>query len=212
MGSKALAKVVGEEIVPIILAGGRSSRMGIPKPLCRFGRKRLLELVIATCRKASCASPIVVLGFGHKKILREVDLSRVKVLLNKTPQLGQISSVKLGLRFLDLSKKGFLIYPVDHPLVRAEDIRLLIKEFKRHRLGKKIFLPVCKGKKGHPVLFDISLRKEIIALKDDKSLRDILHKDPSRITLVKVNNPWISMNMNTLEDYKVSLKIYLSFR
>jgi CTP:molybdopterin cytidylyltransferase MocA len=198
-----------EKVIPIILAAGRSRRMGFPKATCNFYGKTALEIALEVCRDSGCGRPIVILGFESKKIIQNVNLKNVKIFTNKNYKAGQVSSLKLGLLSLEDKNLGFIAYPVDFPLVTVEDIKLLIRAFKNHKTtSKKIFIPVYNKKKGHPVLFDITIKEEIMALGNDEPLHKVVRKVPSRIVLVKVNNPYITLNMNSPKEYTFCLKQY----
>ncbi|HTF56203.1 MAG TPA: nucleotidyltransferase family protein [Planctomycetota bacterium] len=187
-------------IVPIVLAAGESVRMGRPKPLCLFGNKPALDLVLDACRGAKLA-PIVVLGHAADQVRAKADLRGAKVILNPDFAKGQTSSLQAGVKALPKDAEGFLLFPADHPLITADEITPLIAEHKRRRKEKQIFIPSYNLKRGHPVLFDGALRQEILSLPPDAPARTVVNRHPDRIAYVEMNTSAILLDMDTPEDY-----------
>ncbi len=194
-------------ITPVILAAGNSSRMGSPKALCDFEGTTCLELVLAATRGVD--QPIVVLGAAQEAIQSRVDLSDVVVVVNDDVDSGQTASLKMGLKHLPSSTEGFLLYPVDTPLVTVDDIDVLVSAFRRERdPSKEIFIPSYGLRRGHPVLFRRSLAEEFISLRSDAPARSVLNVRPQRIRHVDFQDPYVLMDMDTPEDYDRCLGLY----
>lgn len=189
--------------VPIILAAGESKRMGIPKPLLDFDGISCLELVIGTCLRSRAGKPIVVLGFEADRIQKRCNLSKVTVVENKYYQLGQSSSLVAGLNVLPAEAKGFLLFPVDHPLVRSQDINRLLEAFPAQ--DKRIIIPTHDGHRGHPVLFDRGLIPEF---KSDEPAHTVVRRRPERVMELPVDHSGVIMSMNTPEDYQKCKEAY----
>lgn len=187
-------------IVAIVLAAGESSRMGRPKPLCHFSGRPALELVIEACRRADIPC-IVVLGHAATEVQAGADLRGVQVVVNADYAKGQTSSLQAGLRALPADAEGFLLLPADHPLITREEITPLVAEYRRRHAERQIFIPSYNLKRGHPVLFDASLRDEFLRLPPDTPARTVVDFNPGRIAYVEIPSPAILMDMDTPEDY-----------
>ena len=77
----------------IILAAGRSQRMGKPKALLRFEDKTFLEQIISVLKLSDADRITVVLGEESETIKKSIDLSRTNIVINKDYQKGQLSSL-----------------------------------------------------------------------------------------------------------------------
>ena len=121
---------MNKKVDGIVLAAGRSSRMGRPKALLPLGSQgqTFLTRIVETFRKAGMEEILVVTAAGSE--LTSVLLSDkfpFRLILNESPELGQLSSFQVGLQSLDLSKvSGTLMTPVDVPLVSVETVKCLI--------------------------------------------------------------------------------------
>jgi CTP:molybdopterin cytidylyltransferase MocA len=113
-------------VAAVILAAGAGSRFGGSKLLARLEGRPILAHVVDTARAAGL-DPIVVVGPPTGE-MDELDLGPVRRVTNETPQEGLSSSVRLGLRELELepSVTAALILPGDQPRVRPETIAELL--------------------------------------------------------------------------------------
>jgi molybdenum cofactor cytidylyltransferase len=188
------------EIAAIVLAAGESSRMGRPKPLCAFGDRPALELVLDACGRAGLIR-VVVLGHAADQIRAGVTFGGSIVVDNPEYDKGQTSSLQAGLRALPDGVTAFVLFPADHPLITADEINPLILEYRRRKHERQIFVPSYNLKRGHPVLFDASLREELLKLPPDTPARRVIDLHPGRIAYVEIPTAAILMDMDTPEDY-----------
>lgn len=189
-------------IHPIVLAAGRSERMGQPKLLMEFDGKKCITLVVESCIQAALGAPIVVLGHFREQIEALLPGVGVTRLFNPDYNLGQTTSLKAGVRALPESATAFIIYPADMPLVTGNDLRALANAFvNRTEPARTIFAPSYRDRGGHPVLVDIRLKQEFLDLDDVASIADVIRKDRSRRAFVPVNHRGILLDMDTRRDY-----------
>jgi molybdenum cofactor cytidylyltransferase len=196
-------------IIPIILAAGASSRMGRLKALCDFDGRTCLELALDACREGRLAAPIVVLGFQAETIQRLVRLGDATVVMNESAERGQTSSLKAGLSLLPDGAEAFLLYPVDFPLVSAAELGLLVTAWRARSSGQRIFIPSHDRRRGHPVLFDATLRDAFMQLTDEAPARAVVDAYRDRISYVECATPYVLIDMDTPDDYARCL---LAFR
>jgi molybdenum cofactor cytidylyltransferase len=113
-------------VAAVILAAGAGSRFGGGKLLARLEGRPILAHVVDTARVAGL-DPIVVVGSPTGE-LDKLDLGTVRRVTNETPQEGLSSSVRLGLRELELepSVTAAVILPGDQPRVRPQTIAALL--------------------------------------------------------------------------------------
>ncbi|MCP4151425.1 MAG: nucleotidyltransferase family protein [bacterium] len=208
----------------IILAGGYSSRAGTFKMALPFGEKSLLEMTITPM--ATICSRIIIVG-GHKfeelnKILEKPEKAypvkpgvacpakpekippQVAIVFNANYPKGMFSSVQEGARFIKAA--SFFLIPGDYPLVSEATYQTLRKALTTSD-EYDVFIPVHKGRKGHPVLLRGHLAAEIIKEPVDSTLRNIINRN--RVSLVEVNDKGILRDIDTIEEYEKVKGAYL---
>ena len=195
-------------ITQILLAAGLSVRMKSSKPLLDFGGMPLLSLLLEQCRQSLADSVVVVLGHEKERVLEQVDFSGVQVVENPNYKSGQTGSFQRALEALAPETEAFLNLPVDHPLVTHREIDALIEAYRDRKDLSKIFIPTFEGQEGRPVLFEISLRQEFLALGPDQPVNGIIEKFRDSVSHVPVDNPYIVKDMDTPEDYRECLEIF----
>ncbi len=195
-------------ITQILLAAGLSLRMKTSKPLLDFGGVPLLSLLLEECRQSRVDNVVVVLGHEKEKILEQVDFSGAQVVVNSDYRKGQTSSFQCALEAMDPATVAFLNLPVDHPLVTHREIDALVKAFRSRKAQSKMFIPTFEDQEGRPVLFDISLRREILALKPGEPVDGIIQKFRNSVSHVPVDNPFTMKDMDTPGDYRECLEIF----
>jgi molybdenum cofactor cytidylyltransferase len=195
-------------ITQILLAAGLSVRMKSSKPLLNFGGVPLLSRLLEECRQSLADSVVVVLGHEKERILEQVDFSGVQVVENPDYESGQTSSLQRAPGAMGPETEAFLNLPVDHPLVTHREIDSLIQAYRDRNGSSKIFIPTFEGQEGRPVLFEISLKEEFLALGPDQPSNGIIEKFRDSVAHVPVDNPYILKDMDTPEDYRECLEIF----
>ena len=133
-------------ITAVVLAAGKSERMGRPKMLLPFGRKTLIETVLAGVRRSRVDDVVVVLGAHREAVEPVVSKFAVRAVFNEDFEAGMLSSVLRGLREVPAAARAFLVVLGDQPFPPATVIDRLIAA--RERTGKGIVLPVSSADGG----------------------------------------------------------------
>jgi len=196
-------------ITQILLAAGLSVRMKSSKRLLDFGGMPLLSRLLQECRQSLVDAVVVVLGHEKERILEQIDFSSAQVVENPNYKAGQTSSFQSALEAMNTGTEAFLNLPVDYPLVTRKEIDALIQAYRNRQDSSKIFIPTFEGQEGRPVLFEISLRQEVLALDPDEPVNGIIEKFRNCVARVPVTNPYIMKDMDTPEDYRECLEIFL---
>ncbi len=184
-------------VVGIVLAAGRSSRMGRPKAELTLGGSSFLDRCIGALLGGGCRSVVVVLGAGGEP---DVPRENVRYARNPDPTSQPIDSIRIGLEALPAGSEAVAVLPVDTPAVRPDTVRDLIDAF-RSAPGPSapVVRPVYDGTAGHPTLFPRALFPEL-------SRRDLPRGAESVVEAharldVAVTDRGVVTNVNTPEEY-----------
>jgi CTP:molybdopterin cytidylyltransferase MocA len=186
------------DIAAILLAAGRSRRMGAFKALLPFGDKTVIENCIDNLQLADVAPILVVLGHRALDVRNHLENSDVSFALNPDPESEMGESIKLGIQKIPTTTKATFIALVDHPAVPPEVMTDLIKAWQR---GARLVVPDFAGRGGHPVLVDLSFREELLALDPARGLRALFDAHRSEVLRLAVPSPFVARDMDTWEDY-----------
>ena len=192
-----------EKIFPIILAAGPSHRLPFPKPLAMFGGKTALAIAMENCTRLEL--PVVVLGCDGKRVRRAVP-HKAKVVWNRGWQLGQITSLRRALKQIP-ADATFLIYPIDHPLLKRKTIQQLVRAFRTRKESQEIAIPRHGSLYGHPAIVSGKLRREFFK---SKTARDVIYRLPSRVRAIEVQTRAIFTDFDTPESYRLCLRKFKS--
>jgi len=188
------------DITGIILAAGKSSRMGKIKQLLPFRGNSILGHVINNCLKSSLRQIIVVLGYRARQIQQAVNFHGVKVVVNKDCCQGLSSSLRVGLSYISDSCDGVLFVLGDQPLVDESVIDALIKGF--YESHAPIIVPYYRGRRGNPVFIGRSLFHQLeMNLKADMGARPLLKKFNKQIKEINIMKASVNFDVDTIDDY-----------
>jgi molybdenum cofactor cytidylyltransferase len=142
---------------------------------------------------AVCERVIVVAGFAPEKILRLVN-SRpgVEVTVNENFADGMLTSIQAGIRLVRAGR--FFLQPGDMPVVKPLVYQKLLA------VKAKIAVPLCQGRRGHPVLLDGSLISELLAEPLHSSLGRFIARQG--FATVEVGDPGILADLDDVNDMK----------
>jgi molybdenum cofactor cytidylyltransferase len=194
-------------IAAVILAAGRSRRMGRPKMSLPWKDGTTLIAHMVSIFQDADAEPIVVVAGENCVIVEELLRGlEVNILANpETTDAEMLDSVKIGLKSLDIKiVEAVLIMPGDHPLLLPSTVCALCAAW-RGRLDR-IIAPSFGGRRGHPLLIPNALWPEILALGEGVSLRDFLNRYEADIEYLVVEDPGVRFDVDTPEDYENALR------
>jgi molybdenum cofactor cytidylyltransferase len=188
-----------EKPAVVILAAGKSARMGSPKFMLDFNSNyTFLEKIVEDYRLFGCKEIITVLNSEGAKILsktRSEIIDYEQIAINPFPEKEKLLSVQIGLKAIKNNEMAF-IHPVDNPFVNHFVLSRLLE---KSNVGDYL-VPDYKGKGGHPILISGKIIEKIKNLENaELNLKFfLLGFEQCR---VKVNFKSILLNINTKEDY-----------
>ena len=187
-------------ISAIILAAGKSKRMGELKQLLPMGDKTVIEQTIDCFLDCQVDEVIVVLGYKAGEIMERISGKPVKVVINPIYHHGMSTSIVKGLSQVDKGSKAVMLALGDQPFLEKEIINNLIQAFLHNDQG--IVIPVYRGIRGHPVIFDIKYKDELLSLTGDIGGKKVIEKYPDDVLEVEVNSGSVIMDIDTKNDYQ----------
>ena len=184
----------------IVLAAGRSKRMGKPKPLLRFNDTTFLEHIISVLKASDVDGITVVLGAGAEIIKESVDLSGTNIVINENYQKGQLSSLIAAIEQCPQETQAILVCLVDNPFVTKEVVGKIIEKFKETK--NPIIVPVFNKRRGHPTLFSRSLFNELLNAPLEQGARYVVYSNEEKILELETSESGILISVDTPDDYK----------
>jgi molybdenum cofactor cytidylyltransferase len=192
-------------IPAIVLAGGKSSRMGRTKALLPTGRgsETFLERVARTLSSAGIEDIVVVVG-ADAAVIKGATLqlpSGVRIVDNPDFERGQVTSLVAGLRAVDTSRApAVLVTLIDVPLVTSATVRTLMAV--QQGGGAPIVRPVSNGRHGHPVIFGRVLFDELQHADPAVGAKSIVRAHAGEMIEVPIDDEGAFIDIDTPEDYQ----------
>lgn len=191
-------------IVGIVLAGGKSSRMGRPKALLPIGSasETFFDRVTGTLLDAGIEDVIVVVG-ADAAAIRAGARPRlgVRIVDNPDYEQGQLTSLLAGLRAIDVSRAtAALVTLIDVPLVNVATVRTLMAA-QRER-DAPVVRPVSNGRHGHPVIFGRVLFGELQSADPAHGAKPVVRAHAAEMIEVPVHDEGAFTDIDTREDYE----------
>lgn len=184
-------------VAAVVLAAGRSTRMGGPnKLLAELDGKKLVRIVTEQALASKAAEVIVVTG--HQADLIEQALAGLKVKFARNPDFagGLASSVKSGIAAVPANADGAIVCLGDMPLISSQLIDRLIDAFEPDR-GHLIAVPVSDGKRGNPVLWSRRFFRELMTLDGDVGARHLIARHAEAVAEVAVEGDGPFLDIDT---------------
>lgn len=186
----------------VILAAGKSGRMGTLKPLMPLGEGSVLERVVDLFHTAGISDIRVVIGHHAEDIRHRLSPLQVTWVHNGNYHQGMFSSIKMGLRGLSSQLAGFFILPVDIPLVRPRTISAMLEKWSALGDETAVLYPSFMDKQGHPPLIAARLVPEILGWEGQGGLRTFLGLWGAETRTIPVIDEYILKDMDTRPDYQ----------
>lgn len=198
---------MSSNIDALILAAGKSTRMGSTKSLLNWRGEELINYQINSLIKAGCKKITLVLGHNYEKIIKIIKNSDINIIYNKNFEKGKSSSILSGLKSIDTNNENLLIIGVDQP--RPLWFLKSIIEF-HINTSNVISAPLFKNKRGHPIIFKNIFYNEILKINQYKNgLKDIFRENNHLVKTININSEWTHLDLNDQKTYELSLGLNL---
>ena len=192
-------------IAGLVLAAGRSARLGRPKQLLDLEGRPLLQHVVDTAAVAGLAEVVVIVGHRASEVTSALVLPEgARILVNADYESGQASSLRLGLDALGPAVDAAVILLGDQPQVRAEAIAGVVETY-----GATDRPPIVRARYaagwGYPVLLGRDVWEEARSLSGDLGTRALMFAHADEVVEADVSGPR-PYDVDTWEDYRRLLR------
>ena len=186
-------------VAAVLLAAGSGSRMGHkPKSLLELNGEPLIRRSARQLLDAGVTQLVVVLGHYAADIEAPLDGLPVHKVYNPDPDLGLVSSQRLGLQAIEANTEAVVMSLADQPLVTTQDIQTLLLSFASST--KDMLFPFVNGQPGNPVLLSARARADILAGESDYGCKEWRQSHSTQTHKFSSDNPHFVTDLDRPED------------
>ena len=191
--------VAPRRVAAVVLAAGRSTRMGGPNKLLADIARRPLVRIAAEEALASRAKPVIVVT-GHQREQVETALAGLPVQFVHNPEYadGLATSVRAGIAAVPADADGAIVCLGDMPQVDAGLIDRLIAAFDPDQ-GALVVMPTFEGRRGNPVLWSRRFFPDLTAIEGDVGARHLIGRYSEAVVEVPLAGKAALVDVDTPE-------------
>ncbi len=195
----------------ILLAGGKSERMGVAKGLLKYNQTYWILEQLNRISKTLVSEVYIGLGYNYQHYFNaipwfenalEICINfqglKMKVILNKNPEMGPFSTLQAVLKEID-SSKNVILNHIDIPILNADELNKIIST------KNEIAIPTFEGKNGHPIKMESNFWRSLLTIStSEKEARldiQIKKNSPTKISKIEIFDRAILKNLNTKKDW-----------
>lgn len=192
---------VNRDVFGLVLAAGKSSRMGKPKMDLPWGDTSILGAVVSALAKGGVNKVHIVINPLRKpKVpnnLPDVDIQWIE---NPDAEVeDMLSSIQAGLLSMPPQCRYAIICPGDQPTISNNTVRAIID--KASGDGDRLIFPSYHMRRGHPWMVSRDLWGNILALEKSDNVRTFIQQHQDEINYVIVDSDPPS-DIDTPEEYQ----------
>ncbi len=181
----------------ILLAAGRSTRMGRDKLSLPYGEKTILHGSLSPLKDSPLISEIIVVVNRDSRLA--IDQEGCTVAVNKDDHLGMSSSLRTGILAASPLTNAYIVCLADMPRITVGILASLIEAYAE--TGEGILLPTYRGRDGHPVVLDVAYRERLLQITGDIGAKQIIRDDPDRVRRLPVDDAAVVLDIDTPADW-----------
>lgn len=188
---------MADQLSAILLAAGRSSRMGRCKQLLPLGGVTVIDHCLRALLDGGVERIIAVIADSGNAVADVLRRYPATIAVNPAANADMTSSVVAGRKKLAPDSTGAIVFLSDQPLVLPATITTL--KTAHAETPDALLIPCHDGRRGHPLLVPRDLLDE---LENGQTLRDLTLRNQGRIRELPVVDPGILLDMDTPEEYQ----------
>lgn len=184
------------ELAAVILAAGRSRRMGENKLLLPLGDATVLEQFLRTFPYELFQQVILVVA--DQRVGALGGQFPLTICQNDAPEKGKSHSIRLGLGGVD-QHHGVMFLVADQPLLKNKTIQRLVQVFAEDM--SRIVVPEARGQGRNPVIFPQAMRSELNTLQGDDGGRLLIARYPQLVRPVRFDDAGQFVDIDGVDTY-----------
>ncbi len=186
----------------VVLAAGRSTRMGSQKLLVPFGGISVISHVVQQVLAAALGPVVVVLGSDADDIARVLPQNdSIVTTYNDAYAMGMGTSISCGLGQIPDHVDACLVCLGDMPYLTAYDYRVVAASALSFDARSRMIVPQFEGVMGHPVCFGRAFFSELLQLApEDRGARVVIDRHPSAVHIVQMDTAHVLWDVDRPED------------
>jgi molybdenum cofactor cytidylyltransferase len=184
-----------EQWAVVVLAAGRSSRMGEAKQLVLVDGEQMVRRAVRVALASGATEVVLVTGAYGNEVAAAVDdlheqaAGRLHVIHNPGWATGQAGSMQVGIRALPVHCEAVIFLPVDQPYVDPLLLRQLVAAWQQ---GAVLAAPIVDSElRGAPALFDRTLWPELNQVQGDVGGRMVLRAHADQVHRIAAPAAWL---------------------
>lgn len=178
----------------VVLAAGRSTRMGRAKALLESEGRTLLARAADSLGQGGCLGVFVVVPAAAPDVRAAARQAGTAIIAPDDPDAEPLDSLRIGLAALPADAVAAVVLPVDCPFVRPATVSRLIERVLR--ADAVAVVPVWRGRDGHPVALHRRLFAHIARERPAGGLRTLLAREP-RVERFAVEDEAVTFDLDT---------------
>jgi molybdenum cofactor cytidylyltransferase len=207
---QVVGSVAGSDrIVAILLAAGRSQRMGDRnKLLMDVGGRPMVRRVAETLLDSRVREVIAVLGCDSALVAAALAGLPLRIVVNDEYASGQMSSVRAGIATIANCPAGIVVALADQPGLEPADIDFLVDAFLALP-EPKILVPTYGGQRGNPIVLPGAQRHALEAGGVNFGCRNLIERHPEAVVRIEAPNPHYVQDIDTPAAYDTWMRSLL---
>lgn len=187
----------------IILAAGRSSRMGTHKLLLPLGGKPLVAYAVGAALRSTAHPILVVIGHEAEQVRAALPDGPYEVIENRHYSEGMSSSLRAGIAAVPGYVAGAIVLLADQPLLQSRHMDLLVTEARS--APDSIVAASYDMRRGNPVYFPRRLFAELLTIEGDEGGRSVIACHRDELRLVPITPAEVALDVDRPGEYEVLL-------
>ena len=184
----------------VLLAAGRSARLGSPKQLLVHEGQTLVRRSARTALDAGFGQVYVVLGAAGEAVAKELEGLPVVAVVNEGWEEGMGSSIRKAVEVIlsgSTVPDRILVMVCDQPRVTTELLMSLVSD--QVSSGKPVAACRYGDISGTPAVFDSTMYPTLLELRGDRGAGKLIASMPDRVETMAF--PAGADDIDTMEDY-----------
>lgn len=173
---------------------------GLPKALIQRDGVALVRRVAQALLGGGAGEVVVVLGHWAEEIWAAVEDLPLRGVVNALYREGHESSLRAGLHALRDRCDVVAVALADQPLLEAADVRDMLRAHERRGPHAAVVVPRALGRRGHPVLLEARVSRDILAREAGFGMREWIAEHPAEVEWLDVDHARFVTDVDTPQD------------